>query len=179
MLVEDFIDLGTTGMFIDIENVQSKNIWTWCLPRVIPVYNVDGTPNEAGHITEVVDLIVQYKDHSEQATFHITSIGWMSIILGNSWLMEHNPEIDWCTWDICMTRCLASCRSKNKREKDQPNCILADKTTKCSEAQFNHQVHLEEVPESELGPAETEWLPGLHDQIQMKWTEVIESLYSS
>jgi len=48
------------------------------------------------------------------------------------------------------------CRPKKEREKDQPNHILANKTTKCSEAQFNHQVHIEEVPEPELGLAETE-----------------------
>jgi len=31
----------------------------------MPVYNVDRTPNEVGHITEVINLIVRYKDHSE------------------------------------------------------------------------------------------------------------------
>jgi len=41
-------------MFIDIEFVRSKNIWTHRLPRAIPVYNIDGTPNKVGHITEVV-----------------------------------------------------------------------------------------------------------------------------
>jgi len=56
MSVEALIDSGATGMFIDIEIIRSKNIWTHRLPRAIPVYNIDGTPNEAGHITEVVDL---------------------------------------------------------------------------------------------------------------------------
>ena len=59
-----------------------------------------------------------------------------------------------------MTRCPALCRPKIEREKDWPNHILADKTTKCFEAQFNHQVHVEEVPESELEPTETKQLPG-------------------
>jgi len=58
MSVKALIDSGGTGMFIDIKFVRSKNIWTHQLPRGIPVYNVDRTPNEAGHITEVVDLIV-------------------------------------------------------------------------------------------------------------------------
>jgi len=31
----------------------------------IPVYNVDGTLNEAGSITEVVDLILRYRNHLE------------------------------------------------------------------------------------------------------------------
>src|SRR5882724_4432294 len=62
MSVEALIDSGATGMFIDIRFIRSKNIRTHRLPRAILVYNVDGTPNEAGHITKVVDLIVQYKD---------------------------------------------------------------------------------------------------------------------
>ena len=74
MFFEALVNSGATGMFIDIKFVWPKNIWTHQLPRAIPVYNIDGTPNEAGHITEVIDLIVQYKDHSEQVTFHITSI---------------------------------------------------------------------------------------------------------
>ena len=160
MLVEPFIDLGATGLFINIEYIQSKNIQTWSLPRVIPVYTIDGTPNEEGHITDVIDLIFQYKNHSEWATSHITIIGWMTIILGHSWPMEHNPEIDWCTGDVCMTRYPASCRLKDKKEKDQQNHIWANKTTKHSEAQFNCWVHVEEFPESELGPTENKQLLG-------------------
>src|SRR5882724_7108119 len=93
-----------------------KNLKPRHLLRVIPVYNVDGTPNEAGHITEVIDLIVQYKDHSEQAIFHIMGIGCTMIILGHTWLMEHKPEIDWCMGDVNMTRCPTS-----YTPNDQPN----------------------------------------------------------
>jgi len=64
--VEAPIDLGATGLFIDIEYIQSKNRQTAPLPRVIPsVMYIDGTPNEEGHITDVIDLIFQYKNHSE------------------------------------------------------------------------------------------------------------------
>ena len=59
-----------------------------------------------------------------------------------------------------MTRCPASCRLKNKREKDQLNHILANKTTKNLEAQFNFWVHIEEVPESQLEPTKTKGPPG-------------------
>src|SRR5882724_7330749 len=75
MSIKDLIDSGATGLFIDINYMWSKNLKTRCLPRGILVYNVDGTPNEAGHITEVIYLIVQYKNHLEQATFHVTGIG--------------------------------------------------------------------------------------------------------
>src|SRR5882724_7046495 len=121
MFVKALVDSGATRMFIDLKFVWSENIWTHQLPRAILVYYVDGTPNEARHITEVIDLIVQFKDHSKQATFHITSIGQTTIILGHMLLMEHNLEIDWCMGDISMTRCPASCQLGAREEKDQPN----------------------------------------------------------
>jgi len=58
MSIKALIDSGAMGLFIDIDYVQSNNLKTQHLPRVIPVYNVDRTPNEAGHITEVIDLLV-------------------------------------------------------------------------------------------------------------------------
>src|SRR5882724_8708102 len=133
MFVKALVDSGATRMFIDLKFVWSENIWTHQLPRAILVYNVDGTPNEAGHITEVIDLIVQYKDHSEQATFHIMGIGHTTIILEHTWLMEHSPEIAWCTGDVNMTRCLTSCT---------PNDWLnqtSDETPKqCSNVHLHH-----------------------------------------
>src|SRR5882724_6758852 len=160
MSVEALIDSGATGMFINIEFVRSKNIWTHRLPRAILVYNVDRTPNEAGHITEVVDLIVQYKDHSEWATFHVTGIGRTMIILGHTWLMEHNPKIDWCTGEISMMRCPMSWRLKATEETDQPNRTSADMTQKQLKTHLHQRVHIEEVPESESTCTETDPSPG-------------------
>jgi hypothetical protein len=58
------------------------------------VYNVDWSPNEAGSITEVVDVVLRYHDHSERAVFTVTNLGRQDIILGLTWLREHNPEVD-------------------------------------------------------------------------------------
>ena len=76
MFVKALVNSGATGMFIDIKFVRLKNIWTHRLPRAILVYNINGTPNKARHITKVIDLIVQYKDHSEWVTWNVTSIGY-------------------------------------------------------------------------------------------------------
>src|SRR5882724_10402836 len=104
--------------------------------------------------------MVQYKDHSEQATFHITSIGQTTIILGHTWLMEHNPEIDWHMGDISMTRCPASCRPKTAEREDRPNHVLANKTWKQPKAHFHSRVHVEEVSESHSAHNQTEPPPG-------------------
>ena len=70
-----------------------------------PVYNVDGTPNEVSSITEVVNLILCYKNHSERTTFAVSSLGKQKLILGHSWLWKHNPGIDWITREVKMSRC--------------------------------------------------------------------------
>ena len=59
------INLGAMGKFNEIDYVQLNNLCTQCLPQAIPIYNVDGTLNEVGYITEVMDLRVQYKSHLE------------------------------------------------------------------------------------------------------------------
>src|SRR5882672_1475034 len=111
LLINALIDSGATGRFIDIDYVKSKNLCTQRLPRAIPVYNVDGTLNDAGYITEVIDLMVHHGDHSERATFHVMGIGRTTIILRHTWLVEHNPDIDWSTRNVSMTRCPAACGS--------------------------------------------------------------------
>src|SRR6266481_1727752 len=69
LAMKALIDTGATGQFINIEYVQANELWIYHLPRSLGVYNVNGTPNEAGRITEAgciteaVDLIVKYKDH--------------------------------------------------------------------------------------------------------------------
>jgi len=84
--VNSFVDSGATGEFIDRHYAKSNQLHTQKLSEPIPVYNVDGTPNEAGSITEVVDLILRYWNHSERTLFAVTGLGKQELILGHSWL---------------------------------------------------------------------------------------------
>jgi RNase H-like domain found in reverse transcriptase/Reverse transcriptase (RNA-dependent DNA polymerase)/Integrase zinc binding domain/Chromo (CHRromatin Organisation MOdifier) domain len=114
------VDCGATGLFIDSEYARTNNVTTRSLTRPIPVFNVDGTPNEAGMIREVADVVLRHKDHSERAQFAVTQLGKHSTILGFTWLREHNPEVDWRTKEIRMSRCparCATCRSDLKLER--------------------------------------------------------------
>lgn len=43
---------------------------------VLIVDGIDGTPNKAGQITEVVDLILWYCHHTEWMLFAVTGLGW-------------------------------------------------------------------------------------------------------
>ena len=91
------VDSGATGSFIDQGYVRRNGITTRRLARPVAVYNIDGSPNEAGFITEVVDLILRFRRHAERHLFAVTSLGQRSVILGYPWLRKHNPDIDWET----------------------------------------------------------------------------------
>jgi hypothetical protein len=73
--VRALVDSGATGLFIDREYVKSNQIPTTKLSVVVPVFNVDGTANTAGSISEVAELILRYNGHSERALFSVTGLG--------------------------------------------------------------------------------------------------------
>ena len=88
------VDSGATGKFIDRQYAKSCRFDLIKLTQPIPVYNVDGSPKEAGSITEAVSLLLRYKNHSERTTFCVTNLGKQKLLLGHTWLRKHNPEID-------------------------------------------------------------------------------------
>jgi len=92
--VKALLDSGATRSLIDRDFVRSKGINTQTLSHNIPVFNVDGSPNEAGQISEVVDVVLRYKTHSERMLLAISGLGKQSLILGYDWLKDHNPKID-------------------------------------------------------------------------------------
>lgn len=107
------LDHHTTGLFIDAAYAEAKKLTRKRLPRSILVYNIDGTLNEHGSIKETVDLVVRFQDHTERATFFVTSLGGSQLILGHPWLVQHNPEIDWTSGKVSMSRCPEECRIKH------------------------------------------------------------------
>jgi len=79
--VNSFVDSRATGEFTNRHYSKSNQLHTRKLSKPIPVYNVDGTLNEAGSITEVVDLILRYRNHLEQTLFAVTGLGKQKLIL--------------------------------------------------------------------------------------------------
>jgi hypothetical protein len=104
-LTQALIDYGATGCFIDIEWAKLNNVPRLPLTNPIPVYNVDGTANDAGAITDIANVILRYENHSECTQLAVTRLGKQSLILGYNWLQNHNPEINWQTKDVKMSRC--------------------------------------------------------------------------
>ena len=69
---EAMVDTGATGDFVDQDFVNQAKLPTRKLSQPIPVYNVDGTLNEARSIREVVDMVMTYEGHSERILLAIT-----------------------------------------------------------------------------------------------------------
>jgi len=113
------LDSRAIGNFIDRDFVQTKGINTWSISRPIPVYNVDGSPNEAGQISEMVDVILRYKTHSERTLLAVSSLGRQNMILGYTWLKDHNPEVNWQTGEVQMNRCPPRCEGCCVMQKEQ------------------------------------------------------------
>ncbi|GLB33385.1 putative zinc ion binding protein [Lyophyllum shimeji] len=66
---------------------------------------------------EVVDLVLRYNGHSERVVFAVTDLGEQDMILGYTWLKEHNPEIDWAAGTVTMSRCPARCQTCREEVK--------------------------------------------------------------
>jgi len=117
--VEALLDSRVTGSLIDRDFVCSKGMNTRTLSHNILVFNVDGSPNEAGQISEVVDAVLHYKTHSKRMLLAVSGLGKQSLILGYDWLKDHNPKIDWEKGEVEMTCCPLWCEEGRTLRKEQ------------------------------------------------------------
>ena len=119
--VHALVDSGATGLFINCEYIKSNQIPTTKLPQPVPVFNVDGTANTEGSISEVVELLLRYNGHLERALFCVTGLRRQNLILGHTWLKDHNPEVDRRTGKVemscCSPWCCNGCRTEAREER--------------------------------------------------------------
>jgi len=104
-----FLDCGVTGSFFDRDFVYNKGINTQSISYPIPMFNVNGTPNKAGQISKVIDIMLWYNTHLKWILFMVSSLGKKDLILEYSWLKDHNLEVDWQRGKVLMTHCLPWC----------------------------------------------------------------------
>ena len=118
VMIKALLDSGTTGMFMDKQTAARHGFKLQKLERLLVVRNVDGTNNSGGAIMHQVECNVFYKGHMERMRMDVCDLGKMEVILGMPWLAAHNPEINWETGEVKMTRCpLLYGRKSQKKEK--------------------------------------------------------------
>ena len=94
-IAEALLDSGASGKFIDEDYTRDIHAEKKDLRRPIKVYNVDGTPNKQGTITQYVELYLTIHKRKQKQRLLVTGLGRQQVILGYPWLKEMNPLIDW------------------------------------------------------------------------------------
>ena len=107
--VEALLDSGATGLVMSLEFARKKGFKLKKLERPIQVRNMDGSFNREGPIENTVEVNVYYKGHVERTEIDIIGGQKWGVILGMPWLERYNPEIDWKTGEVKMTRCPEEC----------------------------------------------------------------------
>ena len=107
--VEALLDSGAMGLVMSSKFARKKGFKLKKLERLMQVRNVDGSFNREGLIENTVEVNVYYKGHVERREIDVRGGQTWGVILGMLWLAHHNPEIDWKTGEVKMTRCLEEC----------------------------------------------------------------------
>jgi len=116
--IKVLLNSGATGMFMNRKMAAKHEFKLQKLERPIRVKNIDGTHNNGGAITYQVGVNVYYKGHVKRIRMDMCDLGRTEVILGMPWLVAYNPEINWETGEVKMTRCPPLCgRVKPKGEK--------------------------------------------------------------
>ena len=71
--------------------------------------NIDGTFNKEGLIENTVEVNIYYQRYRERTEIDVIKKQKWNVILGILWLVCYNPEIDWRTEEVKMTRCPEKC----------------------------------------------------------------------
>ncbi|KAG5633259.1 hypothetical protein H0H81_009353, partial [Sphagnurus paluster] len=79
--------------------------------------------NSSGSIEEEVEMWMIYKGHKEKVVMEVCDLGKTPLIVGFTWLQYHNPNIDWTTGEVHMSRCPPGCNVDRKKSKWQKKKI--------------------------------------------------------
>jgi len=112
VVTEVLLDSGVTGLVMSEEFARKHKFKRTKLERPVYVRNVDGMLNYMGPIVDTVEVEIFFKRHKERTSIDVIGGQKWSVILGMPWLACHNPEIDWKTGEVQITRCLDRCKKK-------------------------------------------------------------------
>jgi len=87
------------------------------LERLLRVRNINGSDNSRGAITHEAEANVYYKGHIKRVRMDVCELGKVDMILGIPWLVVHNPEINWKTKEVKMTRYSPICGKYTEKKE--------------------------------------------------------------
>ena len=112
IVTEVLLDSGATELVMSEEFAKKHRFRRRKLERPVYVRNVDGMLNYVGPTIDIVEVEIFFKRHKERTLIDVIGGQKWSVILGMPWLARHNPEINWKTGEVQMTRCLDKCGKK-------------------------------------------------------------------
>ena len=107
--MEALLDSGATGLVMSSEFAKKQGFKLKKLERPINVGNVDRSLNKEGLIKNIVEVNIYYQGHRERTEINVIERQKWTVILRMLWLAYHNPEINWRTGEMKMTRCPEKC----------------------------------------------------------------------
>ena len=120
IMVEALLDSGATGLVMSSEFARKQGFKLKKLDKPMHVRNVDGSLNKEGPIKHTVEVNIYYQEHRERTEIDVIGEQKWTVILGMPWLAHHNPEIDWKTGEVKMTRCPEECRKQWRPKQGKP-----------------------------------------------------------
>ena len=107
------VDSGATDNFIHPRLIKRLALGTQKLEHARKIWNIDGTNNKAGQITEYVDLSIQTEQKQNKMRFLVTDLGHEDLILGYPWLATFEPKFGWADGTIDTEYLLVIVKSLN------------------------------------------------------------------
>ena len=80
------------------------------LERPMNVRNMDRSLNKERPIEYTMEVNIYYQGHRKRMEINVIGGQKWTVILGMPWLAHHNPEIDWRTGEVKITRYPEECR---------------------------------------------------------------------
>jgi len=105
IMVEVLLDSGVIGLVMSLEFAKKQGFKLKKLERPINIRNIDKLLNKEKPIENTVEVNIYYQRHRERMEIDVIGEQKWTVILEISWLACYNPEIDWKTGEVKMTRC--------------------------------------------------------------------------
>ena len=115
-------------------------------------HTMDGTCNSAGDITHYAEIVIDFQGHREKVVAEITELSRHQMILGYTWLKHHNPDIDWETGQVKMTRCPWTCRVLQGKSPLKQSIDMLDQNGLRTIHEIKKEQERSEVPKADPRP---------------------------
>ena len=112
--MEVLLDSRAMELVISSEFTRKQRFKLKKIERPIYVRNVNETSNKEGLIEHIVEVNIYYQEYRERTEINVIGGQKWNVILKMLWLICHNPEIDWRTGEVKITRCLEKCKKQWK-----------------------------------------------------------------